>query len=152
MARKEGRLLTKKQKEERALAEIRKKALLASGVQIEGLQQGGGDRGKRPVYGNKKKKPGFGGKDDDKESVQASTPGIQSPALTVSDLPEAAPSPVTAPPDSVKSDWDAESEDEKPSQDPEPAKADVKSDWDATSSDEEGKKPKPAPAKAAPTK
>ena len=104
------------------------------------------------MYGNKKKKPGFGGKDDDKDSVQASTPGIQSPALTVSDLPEAAPSPVTAPPDSVKSDWDAESEDEKPSQDPEPAKADVRSDWDATSSDEEGKKPAPAPAKAAPTK
>ena len=39
MAKKEGRLLTKKQKEQKAAAEIRRKALLASGVIIEGLQQ-----------------------------------------------------------------------------------------------------------------
>ena len=38
VAKKEGRLLTKKQKEEQRVAELRKQALLASGVQIEGLQ------------------------------------------------------------------------------------------------------------------
>lgn len=99
------------------------------------------------VYG-RKKKPVPGAKDalDDKESVQASTPDVQSPALTVSELPDTAPSPVTATAEGVKDEWDAESDNEKPTAEPE--KADVKSDWDASSSDEEGKKP--APPKSAP--
>lgn len=115
-------------------------------MQIEGLTQQGSvaDRPKKVVYG-KKKKPVPGVKEaspapDDKESVQASTPDVQSPAPVHPELPDA-PSPVTAPPESVKDEWDAESEDEKLAA--EPAKADVKSDWDASSSDEEVKKPAP---------
>ncbi|GJJ07759.1 hypothetical protein Clacol_001964 [Clathrus columnatus] len=56
--RKEGKLLTKKQKEEKAAAEIRKKALLESGVKIEGLQQqsNGSANGtvKKVSYGSRK--------------------------------------------------------------------------------------------------
>jgi hypothetical protein len=59
VAKKEGRLLTKKQKEEKQMAELRKQALLASGVQIEGLHHGPGSgppAAKKVVYGNRKKK------------------------------------------------------------------------------------------------
>ncbi|KAL0949089.1 hypothetical protein HGRIS_009180 [Hohenbuehelia grisea] len=136
LAKKEGRLLTKKQKEERAAAERRKQALLASGVQIEGLQQeaGAAPAPKKVVYGNRKKK---GPAVKDASPVPESrpkTPEVETP-------PPAAEKPVEEP----KDDWDASSDDEaaKPA---EPAPEGVKDDWDA-SSDEE---PAPAPKEAAP--
>ena len=126
--------MTKKQKEEKAAAELRKQALLASGVQIEALQQpsGSGAGGvKKVVYGNRKRP---NKKDKDNASATDSRP--QTP-----DQPEPEPTLVViakeekpASTGDVVSDWDASSGDEKKA-------ADVKDDWDA-SSDEEGKAPK----------
>ncbi|TFK22197.1 hypothetical protein FA15DRAFT_596525 [Coprinopsis marcescibilis] len=139
--KKEGKFLTKKQKEERQMAEIRKQALLASGVQIEGLQASGSGpaAGKKVVYGNRKKK----------------APGAKdaSPAQSRPRSPEPTPTP---PPASVassskqddepKSDWEASSdgEDTKPAAQAPAAAAEVKDSWDASSDEEEA--PAPAPA------
>ncbi|KAL1702921.1 hypothetical protein EV121DRAFT_261598 [Schizophyllum commune] len=152
LAKKEGRLLTKKQREEKAAAERRKQALLASGVQIEGLQQGA--QTKKPVYGKKKKGPVAKGASPAPES-RPDTPSA-APSSKPATPPPASPSPapVSAPAEEkeedVKSDWDASSDDE--AKKPAAAAEDVKDDWDA-SSDEEDKKPEKAalaPAKAAP--
>ncbi|KAL5527046.1 hypothetical protein ACEPAG_5837 [Sanghuangporus baumii] len=145
-AKKEGRYLTPKQKEEQRRAELRKQALLASGVQIEGLSKS--EKQKRPVYGNRKKKPGPKGRDDDdRSSTQALTPEVQSPVVKTEDLPTSEPPSAAASPKvDVRDDWDAESEHEKPET---PAAADgVKSDWDASSSDEESKSEPTKAAKA----
>jgi translation initiation factor 5B len=146
LARKEGRLLTKKQKEEQKMAEIRKQALLASGVQIEGLQQGGAST-KKVVYGSRdRKKKGPAAKDD--SPAPESRPRTPEPAAAVP-----APHPEEAKGSNAedKDDWEAssdegEKEPEKPAAAAEPV-PDVKSDWD-DSSDEEGKStPAPAPVK-----
>lgn len=158
MAKKEGRFLTKKQKEEKQMAEIRKQALLASGAQIEGLQQASAPpAAKKVVYGNRKRK-GPGAKEG--------SPAIESRPRTPE--PEAAnPEPIPAEAKKtngdVVSDWDASS-DEEAAPAPAPA-AEVKSDWDATSDEEEeppkpaveaktaaAKAPAPASAKSAPAK
>lgn len=135
--KKEGKLLTAKQKAEKQAAEIRRQALLQSGVKIEGLQTGGGAGGSAPkkvVYGNKKKKPAPGPKDT---STVASSERAPSPP------PESVPgSPAVAPASAAKDDWDASSEEEAPA--PAAAAAGVKDDWDA-SSEEEAPPAKPAP-------
>ncbi|KAK0467779.1 uncharacterized protein EV420DRAFT_1616612 [Desarmillaria tabescens] len=133
LAKKEGRLLTKKQKEERAMAEIRKKALIASGAQIEGLQQQlTGGPPKKVVYGNRKK--------NIKKEVTESRPRTPEPE------PEPPKEQVKEKEDvngksAAKEDWDESSEEEN-----EDAKKleGVKDDWDA-SSDEEPEKPLAAP-------
>lgn len=51
-----GTFMTKKQKEALALAEKRKEQMLASGVTVEGLSNGGATKAKRPVYENKRRK------------------------------------------------------------------------------------------------
>ncbi|PSR77061.1 hypothetical protein PHLCEN_2v8094 [Hermanssonia centrifuga] len=139
LAKKEGRLLTKKQKEEQRAAELRKQALLASGVQIEGLQQQQttGHAPKKVVYNNRKKKG--------PESVPASGPATREPS-PVRELPP--PVAKVEPPKeqaseksgSVKDDWDASSGDEAPQADGE-----VKDSWD-DSSEDEAKKSKPKSA------
>nr|ODN83863.1 translation initiation factor aIF-2 [Cryptococcus depauperatus CBS 7841] len=53
-AKAEGRLLTPAQKREKAAAEARKQAMLASGMVVAGLQDDT-EKKKKPVYGNKKK-------------------------------------------------------------------------------------------------
>ncbi|KAI0637634.1 hypothetical protein C8Q77DRAFT_1275713 [Trametes polyzona] len=143
--KKEGKLLTKKQKEEQRAAELRKQALLASGVQIEGLQQGGGEpRPKKVVYDNRKKKKGPA------SAASGSHPGTRDPSPVREEKP-AAPVPTPAPaqepepaspaekPD-VKDSWDASSDEEN--------KEDVKDSWDQSSEDEE-EAPKPEPKAAA---
>ncbi|KAF4616123.1 hypothetical protein D9613_011481 [Agrocybe pediades] len=157
LAKKEGRLLTKKQKEEKQMAELRKQALLASGVQIEGLQQQASGSGpsapKKVVYGNRKKK-GPNAKD---ESPTPSRPRSPEPVQEVktSHSPANGASEKAA---DTKSDWDAGSDEDEPAQPPAPAAPSVKDDWDASSEEEEEAKPA-APAKpvegkkqAAPTK
>ena len=138
-------MLTPKQKQEQRMAELRKQALLASGVQIEGLQQQG-QAPKRPVYDNKKKKKG-------PASQQAgSGPSTREPSPVREEKP-ATPEPIPAPEpeketeqeqeekaEDVKSDWDASSDDEKP---------DVKDSWDADSDEEEAKPSAPAKATSA---
>jgi hypothetical protein len=137
--RKEGKLLTAKQKADKQAAEIRRQALLQSGVKIEGLQSGGASApvSKKVVYGNKKKKPAQNQKDT---STMAGSDRAPSP-------PDSAPAtPAPGPASGLKDDWDASSADEAPAPDIKPSD-DVKDDWDATSEEEE------APAKAAePTK
>lgn len=127
LARKEGRLLTKKQKEEKAAAERRKQALLASGVQIQGLQNQNAGAPKKVVYDNRKKK-----------GPAAAVTKNNTPTPTAS-------RPITPPPaepeQDVKDEWDASSEEEKPAVKNE---EDVKSDWDADS--DEDKPAPPAPA------
>ncbi|KAG8776312.1 hypothetical protein FRC12_000989 [Ceratobasidium sp. 428] len=154
--KKEGKLLTAKQKAEKQAAEIRRQALLQSGVKIEGLQSGeaGASAPKKVVYGNKKKKPGQNQKDT---STVAGSERAPSPP------PEPAPAPSTPTPASagdVKDDWDASSADEAPAPEVKPPATTVKDDWDATSEEEEGSKPtakpqeptKPSPATKAPAK
>lgn len=129
------------------MAELRKQALLASGVQIEGLQQQG-QASKRPVYDNRKKKKGPA------SQQTGSGPSTREPSPVREEKP-ATPEPISVPgpekqkqeqeekTEDVKSDWDASSgEEEKPAADS------VKDSWDADS-DEEDAKPS-APAKAAP--
>ncbi|KAG8694074.1 hypothetical protein FRC09_010080 [Ceratobasidium sp. 395] len=154
--KKEGKLLTAKQKAEKQAAEIRRQALLQSGVKIEGLQSGeaGASAPKKVVYGNKKKKPGQNQKDT---STVAGSERAPSPP------PEPAPAPSTPTPASagdVKDDWDASSADEAPAPEVKPPATTVKDDWDATSEEEEGSKPtakpqeptKPSPATKVPAK
>ncbi|VDC01114.1 unnamed protein product [Peniophora sp. CBMAI 1063] len=145
LAKKEGRLLTKKQKDEQRAAELRRQALLKSGVTIEGLQQREpGAPAKKPVYDNKKKKGGKGPQQGTSatSSPAPSAPATPAPAPKKELSPEPAPAPAPEKDDDVKDDWDASSEDEKP-------KAEVKSDWDASSDEEEEKAPAEPPKKVA---
>lgn len=133
------------------MAEIRKQALIASGVQIEGLQQasagGAGGAPKKVVYGNRKKKGPAGkapgsrsGTPDpstpvnaDAESSDEEAPVVQ--AATPKPANGASPSKLPAD-NSPKDDWDASSGDENDKASP---TAGVKDAWDA-SSDEETEK------------
>lgn len=123
--------MTKKQKEEQRAAEIRRQALIASGVQIEGLQQTSAPS-KRPLYGNRKKAPvGRGPPSAPESAIQ--TPEPPSPK-------ELAPEPKeekkkVEPTDDLKSDWDASSDEEKGKP------SDVKETWDESSDEEDAPKP-----------
>ncbi|KAH9027244.1 P-loop containing nucleoside triphosphate hydrolase protein [Lactarius pseudohatsudake] len=115
LAKKEGRLLTKKQKDDQRAAEIRRQALLASGVQIEGLQQSGAP--KRPIYGNRKS----GG-----PAKRGSS------AHSVSQTPEPGQPPAdSASSDGVQDDWEAPSEEGETA-----PPADMKASWDDSSEEE----------------
>lgn len=140
--KKEGKLLTKKQKEENQRAEIRRQALLASGVQIEGLQQTSASAPagpKKVVYGNRKKKG---------PTTKGASPAPESRPRSPEPTPTPPPEPKAVEKESKAedvSDWEASS-DEEPEVKPAAEVADVKSDWDASSDEEE--KPTPAPAAA----
>ncbi|KAF8554092.1 hypothetical protein OG21DRAFT_1522679 [Imleria badia] len=147
LAKKEGRLLTKKQKEEKAAAERRRQALIASGVQIEGLQQPSGvpSASKKVVYGSRKKK---GPLSKDKDSTPAS-PALESRPLspapvTASPSPSPAPAELPNTVDDVKDEWDASSAEED--EGAEPAAA-VKEEWDASSEEEVSAAPPPSERK-----
>lgn len=126
--------MTKKQKEDQRAAELRKQALLASGVVVEGLQQQAVDKPKKVVYGNRKKKAPTATADStpttrDPSPVRAATPAPAQPS---------SPASVSSKLDDVKDDWDASDE--------EPAKpVGVKDDWDESSGDE-AEKPTSKPA------
>ncbi|KAJ3759492.1 hypothetical protein EV360DRAFT_82055 [Lentinula raphanica] len=146
LAKKEGRLLTKKQKEERAAAEMRKQALLASGVQIEGLQQSSGAP-KKVVYNNRKKKgpAGNGASPVPSRPRTPESPVVQEEKLEptpapapAEDLPTAKDAPTEAP---AKDDWDASTDEET-----QPTEGGVKDSWDASSDEETEPKSKPAAA------
>ncbi|KAL6297969.1 hypothetical protein BKA93DRAFT_107987 [Sparassis latifolia] len=138
LAKKEGRLLTKKQKEEQRAAELRKQALLASGVQIEGLQQAFSTHpAKKVVYGNRKKKApasatGSGPATREHSPVREEKPPIAEPVAQPSE--ESAEKV-----EGVKDDWDASSDEEQK------LAEGVKESWDESSGDEEGEAAKPSP-------
>jgi translation initiation factor 5B len=133
--RKEGKLLTKAQKEAQAKNELRMKQLLASGVQVAGLESGG--EKKRPVYENRKKK---GGKKQEEDlEAAAERARLQREAEDERRKKEAeekakaeAEAKAKAAPaedeDAVE-DWEAAAE----------AEDDVKDSWDAPSDEEEEK-------------
>jgi translation initiation factor 5B len=112
LAKKEGRVLTKKQKEQRATAEAQKQALLASGVKIEGLLQPGTAAGstgpKKVVYGARKKKPTVA--NDSNTRSQDDSTSIRSHTPIVERLEDAQP---TTPNDqqAAKEDWEGSDED-----------------------------------------
>lgn len=156
LARKEGRLLTKKQKEEQRNAELRKQALLASGVQIEGLQLTSSSGAPRKVvYGSRKKKP-VGQKDTSLTPESRSrTPEPTSRSIKVpqsgdeerlkSHLVESSEEEKGSAQVGVKNSGDASSDEEEKLATP-----DVKDSWDV-STDEEDVSPAPAPAPLAAT-
>lgn len=146
LAKKEGRLLTKKQKEEKAAADRRRQALIASGVQIEGLQQPSGvPSAKKVTYGSRKRKGPLG-----KDSTPASPAPESRPLSPAPVSAPASPSPASAElpnkVDDVKDEWDASSVEEDTGPAPTPA---VKDSWDASSGDEESA---PPPSENKPTK
>lgn len=150
MAKKEGRLLTKRQKEEKAAAERRRQALIASGVQIEGLQQPSGvpsQASKKVVYGSRKKK---GPTTKDKDSTPASPAPESRPLspvpVTASPSPSPAPAELPNKADGVQDEWDASSAEEDNGAAPAPA---VKDEWDASSEDEVSAPPVPPPSEPA---
>ena len=101
------------------MAELRRQALLASGVQIEGLQQAPGSgpsAGKKIGYGNRKKKGPI-----TKEGSPAPESRPRSPELSSEAPSPATPAPVELPAEEKAPDGDA------------------KSDWEATTDEEEAK-------------
>lgn len=135
--------MTKKQKEEKAAAEIRKQALLGSGVRIEGLERdtNGAPPPRKVVYGSRKKK-GTGAAA--KEASPAPEEPTQTPSPAAAKVEDA---PVVE--DDVKDEWDAESdkEDKTPNV---VATENVKDEWDV-SSEEEVEEKKPETSKSAST-
>lgn len=151
--KKEGLILTPKQKKERAAAEMRKQALIASGAVVAAqAEKGPSTSGGAPKfkYGAKAK----GQKQGKAPSTVTSDSTPASPAVTESTLPPApeptpaAPSPVEKP--ATKDSWDDSDEEAAPAAAASPAPA-VKDDWDA-SSDEEASAAAPAPTKPEPAK
>jgi translation initiation factor 5B len=134
LAKKEGRLLTKKQKEEQRAAEIRRQALLASGAQIEGLQQSAAPS-KRPVYSNRKRAGLTKGGSPAPESVPQTPEPPPPRELTPEPLPTPEPEPtaVEKVTQDVPDDWEASSEEEKA-----PPAADVKESWEDSGEEDEG--------------
>ncbi|KAM0789053.1 hypothetical protein ACM66B_003116 [Microbotryomycetes sp. NB124-2] len=157
--RKEGKLLTPKQKAEKAAAEARMKALIESGVVVAGLGQGAnGDSGSRKASYAKKKPnkkgpsaPGVVDSVASKGSAAEAEPEKEEVAAPAVEAPKAEePAKATVVADAgaeeeedVKDSWDASSEDEKPAEE-----EDVKDSWDA-SSDEDAEEKKPEPKSAA---
>ncbi|KAF8351086.1 P-loop containing nucleoside triphosphate hydrolase protein [Amanita rubescens] len=129
LAKKEGRLLTEKQRKEKQMAEIRRQALLASGVQIEGLQQqpqgDGSPAPKKVVYGTRKKK----GPTATKDSPGPSRPETPTPEVITTSTAHVASQPAN---EGAKSDWENSTEDEITPE----ASLGVKDDWDASSDDD----------------
>lgn len=133
--RREGKLLTKAQKEAQAKNELRMKQLLASGVQVAGLEAGG--EKKRPVYENRKKK---GGKKQEEDlEAAAERARLQREAEDERRRKEAeekakaeAEAKAKAAPaedEDAVDDWEQAAE----------AEDDVKDSWDAPTDDEEEK-------------
>jgi translation initiation factor 5B len=131
--RKEGKLLTKAQKEAQAKNELRMKQLLASGVQVAGLE--GGAEKKRPVYENRKKK---GGKKQEEDlEAAAERARLQREAEDerrrkeaeekAKAEAEAKAKPAPAEDEDAIDDWEKAAE----------AEEGVKDSWDAATDDEE---------------
>ncbi|KNE91628.1 hypothetical protein PSTG_14936 [Puccinia striiformis f. sp. tritici PST-78] len=137
--RKAGKLLTPKQKAEKAAAELRLKALVESGAVVVGIQERSeaapSSGTKKVTYGNRKKGPKkeTASGPAKTEAKTESVPDVSKLAIADTPAPPTPPSPptpaepiATEEPD-VKDDWDAESDD-------------VKDEWDAESNDDEKSK------------
>jgi translation initiation factor 5B len=122
------------------MAEIRKQALLASGAQIEGLQQGAGaPSAKKVVYGNRKKK----GPTANISPASSRPRSPESVSAVAPSLPPPAEEPAVVAGGGAKDDWDASTDDE--------AAKNVKDDWDDSSDEEVSAPPPTEKATPAPT-
>ncbi|KAJ5085907.1 Eukaryotic translation initiation factor 5B [Penicillium argentinense] len=134
--RKEGKLLSKAQREAQLRNEMRMKQMLASGVQVAGLQEGGAEK-KRPVYENKKKKGGKKQEEDLEAAAEraraqreAEDARRQKEAEEKAKAEAAAAAAAAAAPaedDDAVDDWEKAAAEED----------DVKDSWDAPSDEEE---------------
>ncbi|CDM26547.1 hypothetical protein DTO013E5_4729 [Penicillium roqueforti] len=135
--RKEGKLLTKAQREAKERNELRMQQMIAAGAKVAGLEEGG-EKKQRPVYENKKKRAGKKQEEDleaaaaraqaqreaedrkkaaeEKAKAEAAAAAAAAAAVTpteedaIEDWEQAAD-------EDVKDSWDAESdEEEKPAQ------------------------------------
>ncbi|CAL5872737.1 uncharacterized protein PFLUO_LOCUS7004 [Penicillium psychrofluorescens] len=138
--RKQGKLLTKAQKEQQAKNELRMKQMLAAGGKVAGLE--GGAEKKRPVYDQKKKKKGGKKEEDDLEAAAARAQAqreaeeerrkeAEEKAKAKAEA-EAAAAPAEDS-DGID-DWEKAADMDD----------DVKDSWDAPSDEEEEKEKKPA--------
>ncbi|WWC61356.1 translation initiation factor aIF-2 [Kwoniella dejecticola CBS 10117] len=141
-AKAEGRALTPAQKREKAAAEARKQAMLASGMVVAGLQDGGAapEAKKKVVYGNRKKQQ------QQKPKETATPPPEPASPAPASTEKKAEPTPAPAKEES-EDEWDkSEDEVEKVVAEVEKLKVEEsEDDWDK-SSDEETPAPAPVPA------
>ncbi|KAJ5285591.1 hypothetical protein N7524_000897 [Penicillium chrysogenum] len=152
--RKEGKLLTKAQREAKERNELRIQQMIAAGGKVAGLQEGG-EKKQRPVYENKKKKAAKKHEEDleaaaaraqaqrqaedrkreaeEKAKAEAAAAAAAAAAVeedAVEDWEQAAD-------EDVKDSWDAESvEEEKPAEEA-PAQKDEKEEEPVSESDSE---------------
>lgn len=150
--RKEGKLLTKAQREAQQRNEMRMKQMLAAGVgKVAGLEEGGAEK-KRPVYENRKKK---GGKKQE-EDLEAAAERARAQAEEARQKKEAeekakaeaeAAAAAAAAKAAPEEDEDAVEDWEQAAE----AEDDVKDSWDAPTDDEEEKPATNGAAKAVET-
>ncbi|KAJ6119413.1 Eukaryotic translation initiation factor 5B [Penicillium sp. IBT 18751x] len=150
--RKEGKLLTKAQREAQLRNEMRMKQMLEAGVgTVAGLQEGGAEK-KRPVYENRRKKAGKKQEEDleaaaerarlqreaederrrkeAEEKAKAEAEAAKNGAPASEDI-DAVDDWEAAADDDVKDSWDAPSEDEKPAANGDAKDADSKEEEDS---------------------
>ncbi|CAI7621039.1 unnamed protein product [Penicillium glandicola] len=128
--RKEGKLLTKAQKEAKERNELRMQQMLAAGGKVAGLQEGA-DKKQRPVYENKKKRAGKK-QEEDLEAAAARAQAQREAEDRKREAEEkakaeaaAAAASAAAPAEDAIEDWE------------QAADEDVKDSWDAESDEEE---------------
>lgn len=134
LAKKEGRLLTEKQRKERQMAEIRKQALLASGVQIEGLQQkDNAPVPKKVTYGARKRKPVARDSEADISRPETPAPETVTTALPQEEDDQEELADEQSAGENKRSDWEDSSDEEesKPQ-----VTSRVKDSWDAASDED----------------
>lgn len=127
--RKEGKLLTKAQREAKERNELRMQQMLAAGSKVAGLEDSG-DK-KRPVYENKKKKAGKKQEEDlEAAAARAKAQREAEDARRKQEAEEKAKAEAAAAPedDDALEDWEAAANDD-----------DVKDSWDAETDEEEEK-------------
>ena len=149
--RKEGKLLTPKQKAELKIAEARKAALLASGnISVAAKQGTDSEKPRRPTH-DKKKKP----QKKEPEPETAKEPAVEPAEETAKEAEVDKVQPESNDDDAVKDDWDAESDnvkddwEEESEEEPEPSKEPANEPTEQPSKEPAKEPVGKAPAKAA---
>ncbi|KAJ5696707.1 hypothetical protein N7536_007119 [Penicillium majusculum] len=137
--RKEGKLLTKAQREAKERSELRLQQMIAAGGKVAGLQEGG-EKKARPTYENKKKRAGK----KQEEDLEAAAARAQA-QREAEDQKKAAEEKAKAEAAAAAAAAAAPAEDDAVEDWEQAADEDVKDSWDAES-DEEEKPAEEAPA------
>ncbi|KAJ5977083.1 Mitochondrial translation initiation factor IF-2 [Penicillium viridicatum] len=141
--RKEGKLLTKAQREAKERSELRLQQMIAAGGKVAGLQEGG-EKKARPTYENKKKRAGK----KQEEDLEAAAARAQA-QREAEDRKKAAEEKAKADAAAAAAAAAAPAEEDAVEDWEQAADEDVKDSWDAES-DEEEKPAEEAPAEEAP--